>query len=91
MGADDDGGHLAAAGEQQAELAVELPGEFRELAGQFVGDNPLRRDAPPVELTEALEGGGRQARQVAVDPFDGVTLLETAIKKSPGKVAPRGW
>jgi hypothetical protein len=52
---DDDIGDLTPAGDQNADLAVDLPGELRELAGQVVCDDPLRRDAPPVELTDSLD------------------------------------
>jgi hypothetical protein len=53
-------GDLAPAGDQNADLAVDLPGEFRELACQVVGDDPLRRDAPPVELSDPFDFGRRE-------------------------------
>ncbi len=68
---DDDIGDLAPAGDQKADLAVDLPGEFRELAGQVVGDDPLRRDAPPVELPDPLDLRRSETGQVAVNLFDG--------------------
>jgi hypothetical protein len=68
---DDHIGHLTAAGDQDADLAVDLPGELRELAGQVVGDDPLRRDAPPVELPDPLDLRRREAGQVAVYLLDG--------------------
>jgi hypothetical protein len=68
---DDDVGHLAAAGDQNADLAVDLPGELRELAGQIVGDDPFGRDAPPVELADPFDFGRREAGQVAVYLLDG--------------------
>jgi hypothetical protein len=71
MGADDDIGDLPPAGDEEAELAVDLAGELRELAGQFVGDDPLRRDPPPIELTDPLDLGRREAGQVAVYLFYG--------------------
>jgi hypothetical protein len=67
----DDKGDLAPAGDQNADLAVDLPGELRELAGQVVGDDPLRRDAPPVELPDAPDFSRSEAGQIAVDLFDG--------------------
>jgi hypothetical protein len=63
---DDDIGHLTAAGDQDADLAVDLPGELRELAGQVMGYDPLGRDAPPVELPDPFDFGRREAGQVAV-------------------------
>jgi hypothetical protein len=75
MGPHDDVGHLSPAGDEEAELAVELTGELRELARQVVGDDPLRRDAPPVELPDALDLGRSEAGQVAVNLFDGCSLI----------------
>jgi hypothetical protein len=44
-------------------MAVDLPGELRELAGQVVGDDPLRRNAP-VQLSDPLDFVRREAGQV---------------------------
>ena len=44
VGAHDDVGDLPPAGDEKADLAVDLPGELRQRPGQFVGDDPLRRD-----------------------------------------------
>ena len=71
MGTHDDVGDLSPAGDEEAELAVESAGEFRKLAGQLMGDDPLGRDAPPVELRDAFELGRAEAGQVAVNLFDG--------------------
>jgi len=71
---DDHIGDLAPAGDQNADLAVDLPGELRELAGQVVGDDPLRRDAPPVELPDAPDFSRRETGQIAVNLFDGRSL-----------------
>jgi hypothetical protein len=68
---DDHIGELAPAGDQNADLAVDLPGEFREPASEVVGDDPVRRDAPPVELSDPLDLIRPEAGQVAVDLFDG--------------------
>jgi len=73
---DDDIGRLAAAGDQDADLTVDLPGELRELAGQVVGDDPLRRDAPPVELPDPLDFDRREAGQVAVYLLDDRSLMK---------------
>jgi len=72
---DDDIGDFTAAGDQNTDLAVDLQGEFRELAGQVVGDDPLRRDAPPVELPDPLDLSRREAGQVAVYLLDGRSLI----------------
>jgi hypothetical protein len=74
VGSHDHKGDLAPAGDQNTDLAVDLPGEFRELAGQVVGNDPLRRDAPPVELSGPLDFIRPEAGQVAVDLFDGRSL-----------------
>lgn len=36
-------------------LAPDLPGNLRHKPGQFRGDNPLRRDSPPVEAFDAVD------------------------------------
>ena len=71
MGAHDDIGDLSPAGDEDAELAVDLAGEFGQLPGQVMGDDPFRRDAPPVELPDTLDLGRAEAGQVAVNLFDG--------------------
>jgi hypothetical protein len=67
---DDHKGDLAPAGDQNADLAVDFPGELRKLAGQVMGDDPLRRDAPPVKLSDPLDLCRSEAGQVAVYLFD---------------------
>jgi hypothetical protein len=75
MGTHDDISDLSPAGDEKAELAVEFAGEFGELAGQVMGDDPLRRNAAPVELPDALDLGRAEAGQVTVNLFDGRSLL----------------
>ena len=58
------------AGDQKADLTIDLAGEFRERPGQFVGDDPLRREAPPVELSDPFDLRRSEAGQVAVNLFD---------------------
>jgi hypothetical protein len=74
VGAHDHEGDLPLAGDQNADLAVDLPGELRDLAGQVVRDDSLRRDAPPVELPDPFDFGRREAGQIAVNLFDGRSL-----------------
>jgi hypothetical protein len=74
MGSYDDVGDLSPAGDEEADLAVEFAGNLGELAGQLMGDDPFRRDAPPVELSDALDIGRSQAGQVAVNLFDGLSF-----------------
>jgi hypothetical protein len=71
MGAHDNIGDLPPAGDEDADLAVDLPGELRQRPGQFVGDDPLRRDTPPVELPDPLDLRRPEAGQVAVYLFYG--------------------
>jgi hypothetical protein len=70
----DDIGHLPPAGDEDADLTVELAGELGKLAGQFVGDDPRRRDAPPVELADAFEFRRPEAGDVSVNLFYGRSL-----------------
>jgi hypothetical protein len=68
---DDHVGNLAAARDQDADLAVDLAGELGELAGQLVGDDPVLWDAPAVELPDPFDLIRPEAGQVAVNLFDG--------------------
>ena len=74
VGAHDHEGHFAPSGNQDADLAVDLPGKFGEPAGQFMGNDPLRRDTPPVDLPDAPDFIGAESGQVSVDLFDGRSL-----------------
>ena len=71
----DDVGDFTPAGDQKADLTIDLAGEFRERPGQFVGDDPLRRDAPPVELSDPFDFRRSEAGQVAVNLFDGGSFI----------------
>jgi hypothetical protein len=51
--------------DEHAHLAAHLPGELRELAGEVVGDQPVRREAPLREALELLDVVGLQAVGVA--------------------------
>jgi hypothetical protein len=66
-----DAGDFTPTGDQQTDLTIDLTGEFRKRPGQFMGDDPLRRDAPPVELTDPFDLRRSEAGQVAVNLFDG--------------------
>jgi hypothetical protein len=77
MGSHDHIGEFAPAGDQNADLPVDLPGELREPASEIVCDDPLRRDAPPVELPDPLDLIRPEAGQVAVNLFDGRSLMAT--------------
>ena len=54
MIADDDEDNFPPPADQQAKLAVDVPGCLGELAGQIVGQNEVRGDAAPVELFDPL-------------------------------------
>ena len=65
---------LAPAGDQNTDLAVDSPGQFRELTRQIVGDDPLRRDATPVKLSDLFDLSRSETGQVAVNLFDSRSL-----------------
>jgi hypothetical protein len=71
VGAHDHVGDLSPAGDENADLAVDFEGELRELAGDLLGEDPLRRDAPPVELADAPDFVRPEPGQIAVYLFDG--------------------
>jgi hypothetical protein len=60
-------GDCAAPVDQDPDLAADLAGQLRQLAGQFVGDEAVRRQAPPAEPFESLELAGPEAVRVAFD------------------------
>jgi len=66
MGAHDDIGDLPPAGDEEADLAVDLTGKLGQRSGQFMGDDFLRRDAPSVELPDPPDFRRSEAGQVAV-------------------------
>lgn len=75
MGTHDHIGDLPPAGDEEADLAVDLTGEFRQRPGQFVGDDPIRSATPPVELPDPLDLLRSEAGEVAVYFFYGRSLL----------------
>jgi hypothetical protein len=44
MIADDDKSYLASAADQNADLPVDLARELGQVAGEFLGENPVRRN-----------------------------------------------
>jgi hypothetical protein len=80
MRAHDHIGDLPPAGDEQADLAVELTGELGQRPGQFVGDDPLGRETPPVELADPLDLCRSEAGEVAVYSFYGRSLLTATYK-----------
>jgi hypothetical protein len=80
MGTHDHIGDLPPAGDEEADLAVDLTGEFRQRPGQFVGDDPIRSATPPVELPDPLDLLRSEAGEVAVYFFYGRSLLMASYK-----------
>ena len=79
----DDVSDFTPAGDQEADLTIDLAGEFRERPGQFMGDDPLRREAPPIELSDPFDLRRSEAGQVAVNLFyDGSFNLSGSIPRS---------
>jgi predicted NUDIX family NTP pyrophosphohydrolase len=54
-----------------------------------MGNDPLRRDASPVELTDSFDLIRREAGQVAVNLVDGGSFFKAKDKNAPG-ISPRG-
>ena len=67
-------GDLAPAIDQESKLSVQGARQFGELPGQFLGDDRVRRDAPPVELSESLLLIRPESGQMAMDFVDGYFL-----------------
>jgi len=84
----DDVGDLPPACDKKTDLTIDLAGEFRERPGQFVGDDPLRGEAPPVELSDPFDLCRSEAGQVAVNLFDGGSFSSFRVN-SPKRVARR--
>ena len=85
--ADDDVAHRAFAGEQHADLAAEVGGERRQVAGELQGDHLLRLDAAPEGALEGAPLGGLDALQVTVDVGCDRSLDRRASRLGGGRTA----
>jgi hypothetical protein len=65
-------GDRAAPVDQHADLAPGLPGQLREVPGEFVGDQAVGRDLPPKEALEPSDLVGLQPMGISEDA-DGLT------------------
>jgi hypothetical protein len=70
----DDKPYFASAADQNADLPVDLAGELRQVAGDFLRENPNGRNFSAVKLFDALELTGLQTGKIAVNAFDGRLL-----------------
>jgi len=68
--ADDDIVDVAPAADEDADLAVGLPGDLAELPGQLEGEHPVDRDLAAVEMLDAPDLAGLEAGRVAIDFVD---------------------
>jgi hypothetical protein len=59
---------------EDGKLAVDFPREFTQDSRQFVGQNPVGWDFPPVELFDSPYLSGPEAGKVAVYFLDVVDL-----------------
>jgi hypothetical protein len=58
-------GDRAAPVDEDADLTTDLTGQLRQLAGELVAHQPLRREATPHETLELADLGGFEAVGVA--------------------------
>src|SRR5690606_25284733 len=65
--------------DQDADLAADLVGEFREEPGQLVGDDLVGRHAAAENPLESLDLGGFESAGVAVDLVDSVSASVPSI------------
>jgi len=72
----DDAVDVALAADQDADLAVDLPGDLAKLPGQLEGEDPVNRDLAAVELLDAPDLAGLEAGCVAVNLVDLLFPLE---------------
>jgi hypothetical protein len=75
----DDEVDFALAADEDADLAVGLPGNLAEVPGQFMGENPVNGDFAAIELLDAPDLAGLQTGDVAINLIDA-----TASGKSRG-------
>jgi len=84
MVAHDHVGYFAFSGDEQADLPVYFPRQFRKLPGEFVGDDACRGRPAAVELPDPLLLIRPEDGYIAVNPVDGwYSLFETIIEKRP--------
>jgi hypothetical protein len=62
---------VAPAADQDADLAVGLPGDLAELPGKLEGEHPVNGDFAAVELLDAPDLAGLESGRVAMDAVDG--------------------
>jgi hypothetical protein len=75
----DDIGNLALSRDEKADLPVYFTGQFRQLPGQLVGNDVLRRHTSPVKLPDPSLLIRSQTGQIAVYLFDGFSSLLVSI------------
>jgi len=63
--ADDHRGNAALTVYQDADLAVQIVGDFRELTGQFGANDPRRPDLATIQFLQAAQLLGLEADQIA--------------------------
>jgi hypothetical protein len=69
----DDEVNVSPAADEDADLAVGLPGNLAEVPGQLMGENPVKGDFAAIELLDAPDLAGLQAGHVAIDSIDAMT------------------
>jgi hypothetical protein len=69
---------ITAPADQEPDLAVYFSRRFRELPGEFMRDNAVRRDTPPVNLLDPFVRFRSESIQISEDSLDKVprNLLE---------------
>jgi hypothetical protein len=75
MVAHDHVGYFAFSGDEQADLPVYFPRQFRKLPGEFVGDDVCRWRPAAVELPDPLLLIRSETGQIAVNLVDGLYSL----------------
>ncbi len=77
-------GHLSPAADEDADLPVDFAGEFRELPGQFMGQDAVRRYPAAVELFDSPDLFRAEARYVAVDLAYSFSSFPLVLFRSSG-------
>jgi len=86
--ADDDPLHVALAVQQHADLAVDLPRQLGEVAGQLRADDVVRADAAAVGVPQPLQLAVLEAEGVSVDVVQGRRVIGGGLRSTgePGPV-----
>jgi hypothetical protein len=82
----DDEVDIAFSADEDADLTVGLAGNFAEVPGQLMGENPVNRDFAAIELLDTPDLAGLETGDVAINSVDAFTSRTSCwcVLSNPG-------